>query len=372
MKKILIFILPIILLSCAHSPKKSVSPLHVAGSSNRISIVGFGDNLIHIEILEDAKETGGFYFDKYYENVKKIIEKADIAFLNQETLVAGKDYGYSGYPAFNGPPELVDTINRLGFDVVNHATNHTMDKGEAALFADMENWNKYPDIKVLGIHKTQEDRDTKKTIITKNNIKVGFLSYTYGLNGNKLPSDKPYLVSLIDKKVMAKEIDELRPLCDLLVVSMHWGNEYEIVPSKTQEDLALFLSMHKVDLVIGHHPHVLQPARFIERDDGGVMLVFFSLGNFLSSQKENARLLGGMMNVTVKKEKDNSIKFENAELLPLVTHYDSSYKNFKIYPLLFYTKEIAKEHRRYEAEGINIFDFFVDLSRKILGFGVQR
>ncbi|GMO26133.1 MAG: CapA family protein [Termitinemataceae bacterium] len=353
--------------SCAHTDK---STKHKSPEKNTIKMIAVGDNLIHIELIKNAQtENDDVYnFDKYYTEVKDIIEDADIAFINQETLTAGKDYIYSGYPAFNGPKDLTATIVRLGFDVVNHATNHSMDKGDKALIDDMKNWATYPDVAVLGVHLSQADRDTKKIIVHKNNISIGFLSYTYGLNGIPLPKDKPYLVSLIDKPVMAKEIDALRPLCDMLVVSMHWGNEYEHTPSKMQEDLANFLAEHNVDLVIGHHPHVLQPVRFIDRPDGKKMLVYFSLGNFISAQNKNATLLGGMMNVVVHKE-NGKIIFKNAQLIPLVTHYDRAYKNFKVYFLNNYTEDLAVTHGLYSKAKITLIDFFAHLFDTITDAG---
>ncbi|MDR2841598.1 MAG: CapA family protein [Spirochaetaceae bacterium] len=342
--------------------------------TNEITIIAVGDNLIHIDLIKSAKDenTNLYSFDQYYteSEIASVIQNADIAFINQETLTAGEEFGYSGYPAFNGPKDIADTLVRLGFDVVNHATNHSMDKGERALFEDMKNWEKYQDVKVLGVYASQDERDNKKNIITKNNITVGFLSYTYGLNGISLPKDKPYLVSLIDKKIMDKEITELRPLCDVLVVSMHWGNEYEHIPSKTQEDLATFLADHNVDLVIGHHPHVLQPARYISRKDGGTMLCFFSLGNFLSSQRENYTLLGGMMFVTIKKE-DNSIIFNNAELIPLVTHYTRDKKIFRVYLLSEYTHDLALKHGAANSKNTINPEYFDTLVKTVFKNGLD-
>jgi poly-gamma-glutamate synthesis protein (capsule biosynthesis protein) len=203
---------------------------------------------------------------------------------------------------------------------------------------------------VLGIHESElaREENTKKNITTINGIKLGFLSYTYGLNGIPLPKNEPYLVSLIDKNVMALEIDKLRPFCDFLIVSMHWGNEYEHKPSKTQEDLAAFLAAHNVDLVIGHHPHVLQPVRKIKKADGSDMLVYFSLGNFISAQNESPRVLGGMMRISIKREKvSDKIVIEDAQLIPLVTHYEPGSKNFKVYFLKDYNEPLILLHALY-------------------------
>jgi poly-gamma-glutamate synthesis protein (capsule biosynthesis protein) len=312
-------------------------------------MIAVGDNLIHRELINDARtETDDvFDFDKYYTQVAPLIRSADIAFINQETLIAGKDFGYSGYPAFNGPKDIGRTLVRLGFDVVNHATNHAMDKGERAVFEVLDFWDRQKSVLVLGINRSAEIReDVSRNIIVKNGISVGFLAYTYGTNGVPLPKDKPFLVSLIDTEVMAREIDALRPLCDFLVVSMHWGNEYEQTPSRRQQELARFLAARNVDLVIGHHPHVLQPLAAITHERAGPMVCFFSLGNFLSAQNQPPRLLGGMMRVVIKKTAapPHTVTVEEAELLPLVTHYEAGYRNFGVYPLDEYTEALAARH----------------------------
>ena len=336
----------------------------------RLTMAAVGDNLIHIELIKDAKtaDGGAFNFDKYYTEVAPLLKEADIAFINQETLIAGEAFGYSGYPLFNGPKDIGRTLVNLGFDVVNHATNHAMDKGEKAVYEVIDFWDEQKGVLMLGLNRSEERRrDVAKNIIEKNNIKVGFLSYTYGTNGIPLPKDKPFLVSLIDTEVMAKEIDALRPLCDFLVVSMHWGSEYEHTPTARQQELARFLAARDVDLVIGHHPHVLQPLRALPREAAPPMVCFFSLGNFLSAQNEPPRLLGGMMRLTVKKEASppHRVTIEEAELLPLVTHYEAGYRNFRVFPLGAYTEDIAALHLLRQRKMYTDTSYFHTLFKKI-------
>ncbi|MDR2521569.1 MAG: CapA family protein [Spirochaetaceae bacterium] len=313
-----------------------------------LTIAAVGDNLIHAEILEDARHDGDDDFDFHgiYTPVLPLVQGADIAFVNQETLIAGRRFGLSGYPTFNGPPEVGEALVRAGFDVVNHATNHAMDKGEAAVYAVLDFWDKHPAVRVLGLRRNETDE--AGVIIEKKHIKTGWLAYTYGTNGIPLPKDKPYLVSLINTERMAREIDRLRPLCDFLVVSMHWGEEYQHAPSKRQLELAEFLAAHNVDLVLGHHPHVVQPARTFARPFGGETLVFFSLGNFFSSQKEFPRLLGALARVTIRKTDDGhsppKTAVSAAEIIPLVTHYESGFRRFKVYPLEKYPPELLRRH----------------------------
>jgi poly-gamma-glutamate synthesis protein (capsule biosynthesis protein) len=308
-----------------------------------ITLVAAGDNLFHDVMIRPPPENETYHFEPIYSLIKPYIEPADIAFINQETLLAGKDFGFSGYPRFNTPQELGNALLSAGFDVVNHATNHIMDKGEKAVFATMDYWDTHPEMAYLGIHRSPEQRN-RQVIIEKNHIKVGFLAYTMETNGLPVPRDKPYLVSLGNTAVMAEEIDRLRPDCDFLVVSMHWGVEYEHTPNAAQERLSKFLAEHQVDLVIGHHPHVIQPFIALPRPDGGAMLCFYSLGNFVSAQTRSSTLLGGLLYLKIKKV-ESLVTVEKAGIIPVVTHYEGEYTGFRVYPLKDYTEDLAKSHR---------------------------
>jgi poly-gamma-glutamate synthesis protein (capsule biosynthesis protein) len=358
----LVFFICAALFSCADTPQSILSdiavipdaeslppsslPLPVLQPPPSLELAAVGDNLIHIQIVTSSlvsREDGPAYdFSPIYQYIKEDIARADVAFINQETLFAGEQFGISGYPQFNAPVELGQTVIDLGFDVVNHATNHIMDKGEAAVRATIDYWDSRPYMAYLGIHKSQEARN-RPVIIEKNGIRLGFLAYTYGTNGLPVPRNAPYLVSLTDTDIMAKEIDALRPLCDYLIVSMHWGDEYDHKPTRRQEELTLFLAEHTVDLVLGHHPHVLQEMRSVKRPDGGEMLVYFSLGNFVSAQNRLSTLLGGMAKVTLVKE-GGVVRWTTASLVPIVTHYEKGYTGFRVYRFEDYTGELAAHH----------------------------
>jgi poly-gamma-glutamate synthesis protein (capsule biosynthesis protein) len=234
----------------------------------------------------------------------------------------------------------------------------------------MDLWDTIPQITVLGIHRSEKERGLP-TLINKNNISLGFLSYTYGTNGMPIPRDKPYLVSLIDNEIMAKEIDALRPLCDFLVVSMHWGEEYHHEYSKAQENLAVFLAEHRVDLVIGHHPHVIQPIEYITRPDGEPMLCVYSLGNLLSAQSQNATLLGAMACIRIKKTQvrdgEESVVFTDVRAIPLVTHYERGYTGFKVYPLYAYSVELLEKHWKNQTREELTMDYLKGTATRIFG-----
>lgn len=324
-------------------------------------IVAVGDNLFNAEMVQ-AGEDGDY--ETAYEVIRPLVEKADIALINQETLLAGKNFGFSGYPSFNTPQKLGQAIIAAGFNVVNHATNHVMDKGEKAILATMDFWDTFPEVQILGIHRSEEQRKLP-VLIRKNNITMGFLSYTYGTNAIPLPKDKPYLVSIINTEIMKKEIEAIRPLCDFLIVSMHWGEEYRYDHNKTQETLAAFLAENKVDLVIGHHPHVIQPIEYIKRPDGASMLCFYSLGNFFAAQIRTVTLLGAMAYIKIKS--GGNVEIVEAGAIPLVTHYEKDLKGMKVYPLHEYSEELAEKHRKNQVYKAFTLDSLSEISSTILG-----
>jgi poly-gamma-glutamate synthesis protein (capsule biosynthesis protein) len=339
-----LFMLPLFLFSCSLSKlTKEDHGLEAQVRPDYLSLLAAGDNLFHDVMIRRDSQTGTYNFHDYYGEIKALIEPADIAFINQETLLAGEKYGFSGYPQFNTPAEAGAALAAAGFDVVNHATNHIMDKGEGAVFATMDYWDTLPGVSYLGIHRSQEDRETKKVIFEKNNITVGFLAYTYGTNGLPVPRDKPYMVSLIDESIMEKEIAALRPLCDFLIVSMHWGEEYRHTATKEQKGLARFLAAREVDLILGHHPHVLEPYEYLERPDGGRTLCFYSLGNFLSGQQTNITQLGALAYVRIKKL-PGAVEIDAEGIIPLVNHYEQGFTRFRVYPLYRYTEALAEKH----------------------------
>ena len=311
----------------------------------KLTLLAASDNLFHEPIIRAYKQDDTFNFAPIYSEVKSLVENADLAFINQETVMPGERFGYSGYPAFNTPQALAGTLADTGFDIVNHANNHAMDMGKNGLIATLDLWDTIEGITVIGARKSGEH----SRIIKKNNITLGFLSYAHSLNGIALPADSPNLVSMNNRNKMAQEIDALRPLCDFLIVSMHWGDEYELIePVKSQVELAKFIAEHNVDLIIGHHPHVLQRVEKLPRPDGKETLCFYSLGNFVSNQAEKERVLGAVMLVTFTKEEQEAnapkLSISDSGLIPVICHFEQYYANTKVYPLYSYTDELLEKH----------------------------
>jgi len=338
------------------------------------TLVAVGDNLFHDVLFRRSPQGDFSHFVYYYLPIKPIVQAADIAFVNQETVFAGEAAGFSSWPLFNTPSEAGIALIETGFNVVNHANNHAMDMGENGAVYTLDFWDAHPEITLIGLYRSQEDRDSF-TITMVNGISVGWLTYTYGLNGMPLPEGRPYMVPLIDQEVMENEITALRPLVDFLIVSMHWGYEYVHSPNDEQRELAELMARLNVDLIIGHHPHVLQPMETMTRSDGGETLVVFSLGNFLSAQHDNNTLLGGLLYLEAQKKVEwdgtTHMTIERAGIIPVVTHYELGFVNFRVYPLFEYTEELAAVHRnrtRVDLGRHNIsVEYFYALAKRVLG-----
>ena len=315
----------------------------------KVSMITAGDNLIHSSIYKDASNgNGGYDFTKMYELIKPIVKKYDIAYYNQETILGGKELGVSDYPTFNSPQEVGDAMIDAGFNLVSLATNHTMDSGEKAVLKSREYWDKQENVLAVGSYSSEEERN-KIRIVTKNNITYTLLNYTYGTNGMPVPSGKEYLVNVWptdldlndverDTKYQAyktqikKDIEAVREKVDVLMVAMHWGVEYTHEPTAYEKDMAKYLASLGVDIIIGTHPHVIQPVTWIDNT-----LVIYSLGNFISAQYQNDnynKMVGLMTSLEIEKKvlgKKSEIKITNVNNELVYTYY-KSWRNFKVIP----------------------------------------
>ena len=339
--------------------------------STSVNLLAVGDNLIHIQIIESGKKKNGTYnYDHLYSNIKNDISAADIAVINQETILGGKSMPYTGYPSFNSPTEIGDAVIKAGFDVVLQASNHTLDKGVEGVENTLSYWKKYPNITVLGINSSQKERD-KIDIVNENGIKIAMLNYTFGLNGGqKPPKNKSYLVNIIDKKKMAIDIKKAKAQADFVVVFPHWGTEYTYSPTKYQNDLTQFFYNNGVDLIIGAHPHVIEPVKWIKTKPDHSMLVYYSLGNFISYQREAPRMLGGMAKITITKDSSGT-RITKSSITPIVTHYENGPADYHygIYKLHDYNEQLAKRHGVSDLakQGKITYSKLCNLAKQVLG-----
>lgn len=324
-------------------------------SENEVTIVMAGDLLMHRFVQESGKRRDGSYnFDRLFENVKPEIESADIAIINQETLLAGSKYGLSGYPCFNAPCEVADAIAAAGFNVVLQATNHTLDKGFDALACCRSYWSEnYPQIKIAGTHTCESDADC--ICVTEiNGIKIAVLNFTYGTNGIPCPVGKEWAVEMLDSENVRRDFESARDLADFIIVCPHWGTEYTHTPSEEQRKWCRLFVEYGADLVIGTHPHVIQPLEWEEGcdiDGNHVKIpVYYSLGNFVNSSAvsgngTSVRMLGGMAKVSISRGKDGNICINEATVIPLVTQLDNGFAGITVYPFGMYTEALAESNR---------------------------
>ena len=318
---------------------------------SEVSLVMVGDNLLHMPVIRNGEQEDGTYnFDSLYEVLKPYFENADISVIVQETVLGGEELGYSGYPMFNTPQAVGDSLVNAGFDVVLHATNHTLDKGSKGVKNTLEYWKKHPEVTVLGINDSQEKQD-QITYYEKNDIKFAMLNYTDSTNGIPLPQDKKYLVNTVDEERIIRDLSIAEENADFTIVFMHWGVEYHLSESQAQTKLATLMCENGADLIMGSHPHVIQPVKWIEADNGNKALVFYSLGNYVSRQKEANNLLGIMADVKIYKDIDGKTFVKEASVMPTVTHYNVNSRGFKVYPLKDYTDELASMHGVAQYDG---------------------
>ncbi|MEG0823010.1 MAG: CapA family protein [Erysipelotrichaceae bacterium] len=347
MKKLVALLMLVVLVGCSTSKDKPIEEKKnevVAKEDIDVSFMAVGDNLIHNSLYFDAKTDNGYDFNPMFVPIKPYVEKADIAYINQETILGGTELELSNYPCFNSPQEAGDALVATGFDWINQATNHSLDRGEAGIVSAMNFWDKYPDIVTTGINRNKEE-EQKFRYIKRKDINFGLLSYTYGTNGIEEPEGKAYLVNNIDKDQMKKDVEAIKKTCDVIIVSMHWGNEYQTTPSDEQKDIAQYLSDLGVKVIIGSHPHVIQPANYVTSKSGNKTLVIYSLGNFISAQNDTINMLGGMSTFTIHKDgKTNEYSVVDPKFYPTVTHFEANQTNFKTYVLKDYSDELASKH----------------------------
>lgn len=265
----------------------------------KASIIMAGDALIHASVYAAAYSNGVYDFKPMFEHIKPIIKKYDLAYYNQETVLGGTSLGLSTYPQFNSPQEVGEALVDAGFNLVSLANNHTLDnlyiKGTKPLENSHEFWSKQKDVYSTGAFLSAEERE-KEIIKEVNGISYAFLSYTTSTNGIPIPSGKDYLVNVYSEEKAKKDILKYRDKVDVIIVAMHWGEEYVTNPVASQKNIAKFLADQGVNIVIGTHPHVIQPITYI-----GDTLVVYSLGNLISSQIGIERLTGLLASATIKK-----------------------------------------------------------------------
>lgn len=380
----------------------------IQASQPEITLVMVGDILLHTPVAESGRlENGGYDFSAVFTEMKDEIQAADLALVNQEVIIGGEELGISGYPAFNAPYELGDALADTGFDVVLHATNHALDKGKKGIQNCLSFWREnYPDMAVLGIHDS-EAAQQEIYVYEQDGIKIAILNYTYGTNGISLPSDMPFAVDMLEKEKVAADLGKARELADFVVVCPHWGTEYVLNATKEQEDWAQFLAENGADLILGTHPHVIEPIMWVagrEAENSGQenfgreqensaeggkdslheaqstneeTLVYYSLGNFVnwtSGTGEGVanRMVGGMARVTIGMDETGEAVIQDYDVLPLVCHVEQGFGGVTVYPLDEYTEELAARNEIIKQDGSFSLEYCRKLAEEVFGSGASE
>lgn len=358
--------------AAAEKKKQQEAALEKEQEENIIDFLAVGDNIAHLGIRESGMtESGDWNYDAIYQPVKEDVEAADLALVTQETVFVENREDISGYPSFGTPPEFGEALADTGFDVVAHATNHILDKGTDSIEFTMKWWKEnHADTRILGIHESQADADNM-TVIQCKALKLAMLDYTYGLNDIPLAEDKSYMIDVFNQEKARADIKKAREAADVVIVVMHVGDEYvQDVDDQTRQWVSLFLE-EDVDIVIGSHPHVIRTMETLTGEDGHKMLVYYSLGNFTSTQNDLPSLLGAMAKITIKKDvKTGAIQIPEHEFIPLLMHYNHDSRIYGIYKLNEYTQELADQHTANERNpGEFSIQYYKDLFEQIKAKG---
>jgi len=297
-----------------------VSALPSTEDTSRVELVFAGDLMGHVEQINSAWDEASkkYNYDTCFSMIRNYIRSADIAFLNLEVTLAGPPY--KGYPRFSSPDELAFAARDAGFDVYLTANNHALDHGKNGLERTI---NILDSIGIIhtGTFTDPEHRETfYPLIIEKNNIRLAVLNYTYGTNGIKVSS--PNIVNYIDTSLIVRDLEKAELADpDFIIVVMHWGTEYQRTENKEQTELADFIFSKGADIIIGSHPHVIQPVRkhstgIHEPSDNRI--VVYSLGNFLSNQRDRYRNGGLVFRLSL--EKTDETKVTGYDTYPVYVH----------------------------------------------------
>lgn len=341
-------------------------------------IIMVGDVLLHTPVEESCRQADGSYdYDSLFAHTKETIAAADLALVNQEVIIGGADLGISGYPCFNADFSLCDSLVETGFDVICHATNHAMDKGRVGLVNCAEYWkNKYPQITVLGIHDTADtstSRGADPVILELVDMRIAVLNYTYGTNGISLPENMPYAVDLLNEGQVAADIQRAEQLADFTIVCPHWGTEYRLTPDASQEKWTKIFAENGADLVLGTHPHVIEPIEWVaDEESDHEMLVYYSLGNFVNwtsgtGESVANRMVGGMAEVTLTKKEDGEVEIADYGVQPLVSHVTSNPGGVTTYFLEDYSEELAGENEIISQDPEFSYEYCIDLCDSVWG-----
>ncbi|MCI9546301.1 MAG: CapA family protein [Lachnospiraceae bacterium] len=347
----------------AQDKKDSVSGQEAAGqeavqevSTSSIRILAVGSNIFDDNILASGQvNESAWNYDQIYSLVKDQISQADLSIVTQESVLTRDHNLTSGSSVYSTPVEVGSALVNTGFDIIASATEHADDFGSDYLRNTLEFWQStYPDTVVLGIHGSQEDAANIR-VVERNNIRIAFLNYAFGSNSDSIKNDAPFMVDYLERERVTSAIAQAKGISDCIVFLAHWGTLENAVPNEYQSQWTQFLLQQGVKVLIGSHPLTLQPCQMLSDANGNEMLVYYSLGSFVSGAQSAPELLGGMAEFTLEKntiDGQSSVKITSNNLNPTVMHYSENLNICNVYPLSAYTDELAKSH------GVGAIDYY--------------
>jgi len=313
--------------AAANGGENNAAQAAVDDGSVDINLLMVGDILYHYQVrMSGLKADGTRDYSHVFEHFAPELEGYDIKVLNQETPLAGDGFpgnapdGYSGFPVFNGPQEIGDAEAEVGFNTVLKATNHAMDMDYAGITSEQTFWRtKHPEMAIIGeVDPEDEDASVGDVyVFEKDGFRVALLNYTQDLNGF---ADPQGCISMLEENQVRDTMAKAREQADMIVVFPHWGVEYETTPNDDQRYWAQVFMDEGADVIIGNHPHVMQPAELLVSDEGKVVPCYWSTGNFISTSPENMSLLGGVPELTLHKDADGKCSVTSAKLTVVATH----------------------------------------------------
>lgn len=313
----------------------------------KISFIGAGDNIVYYGTVRDAASlsvSGGrkHNFKPIYADVADLIEKADVAFINQETLMCGEGYNFTYYPMFNGPQDLGYDLVELGFDVISIANNHMLDKGSAGLEKTIAFYDTLP-VTMVGGYKSEEDYNNIR-VHEKDGIKIAFLAYAEMTNGLAPTRGYDTYIPYLGEADIEGQVKAAKEKADLVFVSVHWGDEGAFKPNNNQKKYAQRFADSGVDVIIGHHPHVIQPVEWLNGKEGNKTLCYYSLGNFMAEQAHAYNMVGGMCSFDIVSVNGEKPYITNEGFIPTVFDWGAAFYNNRVYLLEKYTAAQANNH----------------------------
>ena len=347
-----------------------------------VHMVAVGDNLVQTGVYRAAQkwsaDPNSYDFTKTYENVAPLVKAADVALINQETLICGGDYEISGSNFnFNSPVELGYEMVEVGFDIFVLANNHLRDKGIDGLESSLDYWDsmmeQYP-IYAVGAYRDEADQN-KIRVQEVNGMKIAYLAYTEHLNGYTIPETSSIKVGFTsDTDLIQRQIQEAGEIADAVIVSAHWGWEDTHSVAPAVKELANQMVQWGADVVLGGHSHTAETMEYIERPDGTKGFVFYSLGNFVSAQTDNFNMIGEMADFQLELDLEtDELIMRDVQCIPIITHYDDSkFSNLRLYPYSMYTEELANSHGLPYAPLGTAKSFNMDVINQIIDANIPK